>query len=104
MTIPKPPTQRNISVLLAKQFTKSVSYPSRIKGLRNHSDGYVVQGAYEGVVWVRHEVVSIRPLPADLVRIAAMLKEYADAIEAAGFAVERRADRLIVTAPKTEGQ
>ena len=85
----KIPTQRNVSAVLAKQFTKSVRSKSRIKGLPNYSDGYTVQGAFEGVVWVRHEAFSTK-------RIAAMLGEYMKAVEEAGFAVERRHDRLIV--------
>jgi hypothetical protein len=101
MTTTKTPTQRGISTLLARHFERSKSTASRIRGWRNHSDGYAVQGAYEGVVWVRHEVISFRPLPGDEKRIAAMLAEYATAIEAAGFAVERQRDRLVVTA-KTE--
>jgi hypothetical protein len=44
-----------------------------------------------------------RPLPEDRKRIAAMLAEYATAIEAAGFAVKRRSDRLVVTARPEEG-
>ena len=92
------PTQRNVSAVLAKAgHVKSVSTPSRIKGLRNHSDGYVVQGAYEGVVWVRHEVVSMRPFGDDLKRIARMLTAYAAVIGEAGFDIERGSDRLIVT-------
>jgi hypothetical protein len=99
----KTPTQRNISAVLANaRHVKSVSSPSRIRGLRNHSDGYAVTaGSRRGTVIVRHEVVSIRPLPRDVERIAAMTAVYAEEIAAAGFAVERQGDHLIVTA-KTE--
>jgi hypothetical protein len=104
MSKPRIPTQRNISALLAKAgFTKSVSTPSRIKGCRNHSDGYVVMGHREGVVWVLHEVVSTRPLTEDRKRIETMLAKYKTAVEAAGFAVTRGSDRLIVTARPEEG-
>lgn len=95
------PTQRNISALLARAgFKKSASTPSRIKGLRNHSPGYIVTGPYEGVVWVQHQTSSDRPLPEDLKRIAEKLAAYAADIEDAGFAVGRQRDRLVVTARK----
>jgi hypothetical protein len=96
----KQPTQRRISALLARNgFQKSVSTPSRIKGLRNHSSGYVVTGPYEGIVWVQHQTYSDRPLPEDLKRIAEKLAAYAADIEDAGFAVSRQRDRLVVSAP-----
>jgi hypothetical protein len=99
MTTPRTPTQRNISAVLANaRHIKSVSSPSRIKGLRNHSDGFVVLSGYDGAVWVRHEVVSMRTTQRDLERIAERLAMYARVIEEAGYAVERGSDRLIVTA------
>lgn len=97
------PTQRNISALLAKAgFTKSTRRPGRIKGLHEHTEGYAVQGAYEGVVRVRHKVTSFRQAGTGL-RTATMLVEYAKAIEAAGFAVQHESDRLTVTARPEEG-
>ena len=96
----KTPTQRGISSLLARNdFERSRSTPSRIRGYRNHSDGYVVTTGYDaGVVLVHHQVISMRPLPGDEKTIAAMLAKYADTIEAACFAVNRQSDRLIITA------
>jgi hypothetical protein len=99
----KIPTQRGISALLAKNgFERSKSTPSRIRGYRNHSAGYSVQGAYDGVVWVRHETISFRPRPAEEPRITEKLGQYAEVIGAAGFAVERGSDRLVVTAKAEE--
>ena len=71
---------------------------SRIRGLRNHSDGYVVTSGYdEGTVLVRHEVISLRPIGRDLETIATMQQRYADAIKAAGFAASQELDGLVVT-------
>lgn len=98
----KTPTQRGISLLLNRAgFERSVSSATRIRGWRSHSPGYVVTGHDDGSVSVRHEVMSFRPLPDDLPVIARRHGQYAEAIEAAGFAVERKSDHLIVTA-KTE--
>ena len=100
----KEPTQRRISYLLAKAgFERSVSTASRIRGMRNHSDGYVVTSGYdEGTILVRHEVMSWRPVGRDLETIATMQDRYAAIIETAGFAVAREDESLVVTALKTD--
>jgi hypothetical protein len=98
---PRQPTQPNISALLRKAgFERSASSPSGVKGTRIRSDGYVVtSGTVPGIVWVWHEVANLQPLPQDQRRIASMHAKYATAIEAAGFSVGRRKDRLVVSAP-----
>ena len=103
MSTVKTPTQRGISSLLARKgHERSRSTASRIRGWRNHSAGYVVTTGYDaGGVIVHHQVASFRPLPGDEKVIATMLGRYAADIEAAGYAVKRDRDRLIVTA-KTE--
>lgn len=98
----KPPTQQGISALLRKAgFEKSAASPTGVKGVRIRSAGYTASGPYPGIVWVSHETASLQPHPQDQGRIASAHAAYATAIEAAGYAVERRADRLVVTA-KTE--
>lgn len=106
MSDSKEPTQRRISYLLAKAgFERSVSSASRIRGMRNHSEGYVVMSGYDtGTVEVRHEVMSWRPVGRDLDTIATMHDRYAAAIEAAGFAVSRDGAGLIVTALKDDAE
>ena len=96
----KIPTQRGISMLLARAgFERSVRSASRIRGMHNHSDGYVVTaGDDDGTVLVRHTTFSWRPVGRDLETIARMEDRYADAIRAAGFTVAREDDGLVVTA------
>ena len=98
----KQPTQRGISALLGRAgFERSISKASRIRGWRNHTPGYaVIDGIDAGTVEVRHRTFSHQPLPSEQRHIAGMLAEYATVIEAAGFAVEHRNVRLLVTARK----
>lgn len=106
MTNPKPPTPQGISALLRKAgFEKSVSSASRIKGWRNHSPGYIVRADSPGRVFVHHTTSDFRPSRE---RCAEEQERYAQAIEAAGYAVERGEGGLwgplIVTAPKEAGE
>jgi|ERR1039457_5395642 hypothetical protein len=100
----KPPTPQGISRALAKEdFEKSTSSPSRIKGWRNHSPGFVVErGVRDGVVLVSHRTFSVRPHGRDLEEIEDMLKRYAEVIMIRGYRVARNTERLhgglIVTA------
>jgi hypothetical protein len=89
------PTQRNISAVLAQAgFGRSYITPPRTpRAQRGAREGYTVRGAYEGVVWVRHETFSLRP---DRERVTRMLKAYAAAIVSAGFAAECGSDRVVV--------
>ena len=98
----KVPTQRSISYLLAKAgFERSVRSASRIRGMHNHSDGYVVAAGYaEGTVNVRHTTFSWRPVGRDLETITRMQDRYAETITAAGFTVTREDDGLVVAALK----
>ena len=98
----KIPTQRGISMLLARAgFERSVRSASRIRGMHNHSDGYVVTTGYDdGTVLVRHTTFSWRPVGRDLETIAHMQDRYAETITAAGFTVTREDDGLVVAALK----
>jgi hypothetical protein len=100
----KPATPQGISRLLgAEDFGKSTSSPSRIRGPRNYSPGFVVErGLRDGVVLVSHRTFSTRPYGADLEQIEDMLKRYTEVITARGYRVARNTEvlygGLIVTA------
>jgi len=86
----KNPTPQGISALLRKAgFERSVSSPSRVRGLRNHSEGYVVRGVMTGRVHVYHQLSWLRPSDAARQRGREQQDRYADVIEAAGYEVVR---------------
>jgi hypothetical protein len=95
----KTPTASGISRLLAKAgFERSESSATRIRGWRSYSEGYSVTkwddyGSVE-VTWHRG---LLSPSEADQIRAEA-LRCYAADIEAAGYSVTWKNDRLIVTA------
>jgi hypothetical protein len=101
----KPPTPQAISALLSKAgFEKVTHSKSRIRGMREHSAGYHVQADLSGAVSVNWWQSSFSH-GSDPARTDAMLARYADAILAAGFAVENHAHKLIVTAsPAASGE
>jgi hypothetical protein len=99
---PKTPTASGISRLLATAgFERSESSATRIKGWRNHSEGYVVSGHGAGEVQVEHKTGYDRG-PNAAKRRDETLGEYAVALAVAGYSVERdetwALPRLIVTA------
>ena len=100
----KPPTASGISRLLAKAgFERSESSATRIKGWRNHSEGFTVSSHFgcPGEVQVEHTTGYDRG-PNAAGRRDETLGEYANAITAAGYDVKRDETwafpRLIVTA------
>lgn len=97
----KTPTPQAISALLRKAgFERSVSSATRIKGWHDYSAGYMARGYGADSVEVRHMTGFDRGERAARAR-GEMLGRYADAITAAGWAVERTDyDQLIVTAPE----
>jgi hypothetical protein len=99
------PTPQGISRLLASAgYERATSTPSRVKGLRNWSEGFAVEGYGHGEVFVRHVLRSIHPGDRDR---AHRLKEegrYAETITAAGYEVRRSAVRrglLVTSSPAT---
>lgn len=93
-----PPTPQAISALLRKAgFDRATYSKSSIRGMREHSQGYHVQADPSGGVsvnwWQSSLIHGTNPT-----RNREMLAHYAQAITAAGFAVESRAHKLIVTA------
>ena len=104
MTSPKSPSPQGISALLRKAgFEKSESSATRIKGWRNHSEGYSVAKDWIAEVGDCISVAYNRglklPSEADLIR-PDMFARYAEAITAAGYSAEIVRDRLIVTTGK----
>jgi hypothetical protein len=89
MTATPTPTPQGISALLRKAgFEKSTSSATRIKGWRNHSEGYSVSGQVLGSVRVEHKTGFDRG-PNAAKRREEMLGEYAGFLTAAGYHVER---------------
>ena len=106
MSASKPPTPQGISALLKRAgFERSVSSATRIKGWRNHSEGYAVSASEPGRVCVEYKTGFDRG-PNAASRRDEMLGEYAGFFAAAGYSVERDDSwafpRLIVTAGKAE--
>ena len=86
---PKTPTASGISRLLASAgVERSESSATRIKGWRNHSEGFTVTGQVLGRVRVEHKTGFDRG-PNAQKRRAEMLTKYAASLVAAGYAVER---------------
>lgn len=102
----KPPTPQGISALLARAgYARSERKASMIKGLREHTDGFLVvkSDTIEGAVEVEHITSSInRHMPEE--RREKMLTAYTETLTAAGWAVRLGehtfVDYLIVTTPK----
>jgi hypothetical protein len=97
----KQPTPQGISALLRKAgFERSVSLASRIRGFREHSEGYRVTAASDGKAEVDFLASSFRS--PDEIRIKAMLARYRAVIEASGYTVAEGgspfSDSLIVSA------
>jgi ribonuclease HIII len=109
MTQPKRPTPQGISALLRKAgFERSVSHATRVRGFSSRTQGYVVGGRTDGSVAVYHEDGnSFMITDATAARQVREQARYAEAIEAAGYAVERGAGGLfgplIVRALPEEG-
>ena len=101
---PKTPTAPGISRLLATAgFDRSESSATRIKGWRNYSEGYVVSTQDPGCIRIEYKTGYDRG-PNAAKRRDKVLAEYAEALAAAGYTVERDESwalpRLIVTAKK----
>lgn len=98
MTV-KQPTAQGISRLLgAAGFEKSESSATRIKGWRNSSDGYQASKRFSGGVEVEHNLASGGSPEWRTSERDKMLGQYAEAIAAAGWSVERQEFVLVVTA------
>ena len=100
----RPPTPQGISALLKKAGHDRVTFSkSRIRGLREYSAGFRATkpiGYPDGTVEVQWWPSSFSHSPQTEQRVA-WLARYAEAITAAGWAVDRsRPDKLIVTLPK----
>lgn len=95
MSIPRPPTKRSISALLARAGFASAGRFGMGAGF------YVYQGAYGDEVTVSHHGDDSGP--RDDAADRARLDAYAKALRAAGWAVEAGEWDLVVTASKTEG-
>jgi hypothetical protein len=91
MTQPKQPTPQGISALLRKAgFERSVSNATRVRGFSSRTRGYVVGARTDRSVAVYHEDGnSFMTTDATVERQVREQARYADAIEAAGYAVER---------------
>lgn len=88
----KQPTPQGISALLRKAgFKRSESSTSRVRGFRNRSAGFVVSRRSDGEVAVYHETGFFMIDDAIEGRRAEQEGRYADAIEEAGYTVERGA-------------
>jgi hypothetical protein len=86
----KHPTPQGISALLRKAgFKRSESNSTRIRGHRSRSSGFVAFKRGDGEVAVYHETGFFMINDAIRRRRSADEDAYADAIEAAGYAVER---------------
>lgn len=100
------PTPQAVSRLLAKAgFERTTSSPSRIKGLRNWSEGFAVEGYGHGEVFVHHVSSLIHPGERDRAHSREEEDRYAEVIRAEGYEARRAAVRrgLIVTAKTEEG-
>lgn len=87
----KQPTPQGISALLRKAgFSRSETSTTAVPGWHHYSPGYRVRGNGPGEVHVWHEDGRLRPTDEDRQRAAENAGWYAEAIEAAGYAVERR--------------
>jgi len=85
----KTPTASGISRLLATAgFERSTSSAGRIRGWRNHSEGYSVTGQDPGRVRIEHKTGFDRG-PNSAARRERMLGEYAAALTTSGYSVER---------------
>lgn len=90
MAQPKQPTPQGISALLRKAgFERSVRSTTRVRGYSSRSQGYVVGGGKVSAVTVYHEDSSFMRTDATVERCVREQARYAEAIEAAGYAVER---------------
>jgi len=98
-TTPKTPTASGISRLLAKAgFERSESSATRIRGWRNHTEGFSVnKWDDDGAVEVGYNRGLRPPSEAEQIR-PGMLADYTETITAAGYAVTEKRGRLIVTA------
>ena len=98
-------TPQGISALLARAgYARSQRKPSMIKGLREHTDGFLVvrSDRCEGAVEVDHVTSTInRHMPEE--RREKMLTAYTETLTAAGWTVEKHEDTfvdfLLVTTP-----
>ena len=88
---PKVPTASGISALLRRAgFARSTKHPTSVRGFSNRTRGYVAGGRTDGSVAVYHEDGnSFRITDAARARQVHEQERYAEAIEAAGYAVER---------------
>lgn len=103
MTSPKTPTPLGISALLRKAgFERSKTYTTGVKGWHDRTSGYVARSHGEGEVSVRYESGQFHETAGTRARATGLEAASADAIEAAGYAVERIPNaaftRLIVRA------
>jgi hypothetical protein len=85
------PTPQGISALLRKAgFGRSARNATRVRGFSSRTRGYVVGGRTDGTVAVYHEDGnSFMITDATVERQVREQARYAEAIEAAGYAVER---------------
>lgn len=88
---PKSLTPQGISALLRKAgFEKSTRHATRVRGFSDRTQGYVVGGQTDGSVVVYHESGnSFMMTEATVARQVREQERYAEAIETAGYAVER---------------
>jgi ribonuclease HIII len=93
---PKIPTAPVISALLRKAgFERSTKSPTRVRGFSSRTQGYIVGSQSDGSVAVYHESGnSFMITDATVARQVREQERYAQAIEAAGYAVERGAGGL----------
>jgi len=83
------PTAQGISALLQKAgFERSVKHATAVPGWHSRTCGFVARGS-GGTVTVYHEDGKYNSTEADRRASAELEGRYADAIEAAGYAVER---------------
>lgn len=86
----KTPTPQAVSRLLSKAgFKRSASRSNRLRGYSSRSAGFVVFDRQPGEVGVYHESGFFAVDDAIRARSAAQEGKYADALEEAGYAVER---------------
>jgi hypothetical protein len=105
-TATKAPTSRGISAVLRKAgFEKSESSSTRIRGYHSTSYGYHVSAYGSDEVRVHHYSGKFMPSDADQAHSREMEDRYAEAIEAAGYKVERTDfGGLAVVAKTPEGE
>jgi hypothetical protein len=103
--IPKSPTPQSISRLLASAgYERAASSPSRVKGLRNWSEGFAVEGYGYGEVFVHHVLGSFHPGERDRAHRLEEEGRYAETIKAAGYEVRRSTVRrglIVSSSPAT---